>query len=75
MSLTRNHEVSSSIPRLAQWVKDLVLLRAVVAMEKAGSCSSDWTTSLGIAICHGCGPKKDKRKKKKVVSVICLFVR
>ena len=29
-SLTRNLEVASLIPGLAQWVKDLALLRAVV---------------------------------------------
>ena len=30
MNLTRNNEVVSSIPGLAQWVKDLALLGAVV---------------------------------------------
>ena len=30
MNPTRNHEVSGSIPGLAQWVQDLVLLGAMV---------------------------------------------
>ena len=36
-----------------------------VAVAKAGSCSSDSSPSLGTSICHRCGPKKQKRKKKK----------
>ena len=35
-----------------------------VAVVEAGSCSSDWTPSLGTSICFGCSPKKTKRPKK-----------
>ena len=35
-----------------------------VAVAVAGSCSSDWTPSLGTSICYGCGPKKKKKKKR-----------
>ena len=35
-----------------------------VAMVQASSYSSDSTPSLRISICHGCGPKKTKKKKK-----------
>ena len=35
-----------------------------VAVAQAGSCSSDWTFSLGTSICHGCGPKKTKERKR-----------
>ena len=35
-----------------------------VAVAVAGSCSSDSTPSLGTSICHRCGPKKTKKKKK-----------
>ena len=35
-----------------------------VAVAVAGSCSSDFTPSLGTSIWHGCSPKKQKRKRK-----------
>ena len=35
------------------------------AVCKAGSCSSDWTSSLEISECHGCNSKMKKREKKK----------
>ena len=38
---------------------------SVVAVAVAGSCSSDSTPSLGIAICCRCGPKMKKSKKKR----------
>ena len=36
-----------------------------VAVAKAGGYSSDWTPSLGTSICHGSGPRKGKKTKKK----------
>ena len=36
-----------------------------VAVTQAGSCSSDLTPSLGTSLCHGYGPKKRGKKKKK----------
>ena len=33
-----------------------------VAVEQAGSYSSDSAPSLGTSIRHGCGPKKTKKK-------------
>ena len=39
-------------------------LRSGIAMEKAGSCSSDPTLSLGTSIFCGCSPKKTKEKRK-----------
>ena len=38
--------------------------RVAVAVMQAGSCSSNWTPSLGTCICSGCGPKRKKWGKK-----------
>ena len=35
-----------------------------VAVAVASSCSSDVTPGPGISICHRCGPKEKKKKKK-----------
>ena len=55
---SKNHEVSGSVPALAQWIKDLALLRAVAYV--VGRCSSDWTPRLGICTCHRCSCSKKK---------------
>ena len=34
------------------------------AMAVAGSCSSNWTPSLGTSICSRCDPKKQKQTNK-----------
>ena len=36
-----------------------------VALGQAGSCSSNWTPSLGTSTYHRCGPKKQTKKKGK----------
>ena len=58
---TRNHEVVSSIPGLAQWVKDLALLwlwhrPAAIALIRP--------SSLGISICC-----RYSHKKKKIITL------
>ena len=44
--------------------------RIAVAVEQAGSCSSDWTSSLVTSMCHTCGPQKQKTTTKKIVNQI-----
>ena len=48
------------------WCRSQMQLESgiAVAVAKAGSCSSDYTPSLGTSICHECGHRKDKKKKK-----------
>ena len=68
------HEVAGLILGLAQWVwycrelwgRSQTRLGScvAVAVAQAGSCSFDWTPSLGTSICHGCSPNKKEKEKK-----------
>ena len=55
-------EDAGSIPGLTQWVRDLVLLQAVV---QVCSCSTDSTPGPRTSICHRYGHKKKRKKEKK----------
>ena len=44
--------------------------RAAVTLVQASGCCSDLTPSLGLAICHGCGPKKIKKKAYELLEII-----
>ena len=48
------------------WCRSQTQLRSdiAVALVYAGGYSSDLTPSLGTSICHLCGPKRPKKKKK-----------
>ena len=41
----------------------MVAVAVAVSVTVAGSCRSDLTPSLGTSVCHGCGPKKQKKKR------------
>ena len=49
----------------ALWCGLQTQLGSGVAVVRAGSYSSDSTPSLGTSMCHGYGPQKTKKKKKK----------
>ena len=70
---TRNHEVAGSIPSLAQWIKDLVLLwlwcrPAATAMIRPLAWEPPYVTSEALK------DKKKKKKKKKNLRVERIFV-
>ena len=48
------------------WCRSKTWLRShiAVAVAQASCCSSDWTPSLRISICRGCGPRKKRQKDK-----------
>ena len=62
---TRNHEVSSSMPGLAQWVKDLTLLwlwcrSAAIAWIRPLTWEPPYATGVALK-----GQKTKKKKKKR----------
>ena len=81
----RNHEVSgsslASLNGLRIWmlwnvveVADMAQIWCCCGSGVGQCCSSEWTPSLGTSICHGCGLKKQKKKKKDLIlNVVCKY--
>ena len=51
------------------WSRSKTWLGSWVAVAVASDHSSNSIPSLGTSICHGCRPKKDQKKKKKILSL------
>ena len=70
-NLTNIHEDVGLIPGLSQWVKGYsIASRCSVGHRQGSNMALLWlwhrlaTPSLGTSICHRCGLKKIKEKKK-----------
>ena len=48
--------------RLGSHIAVALAVAVAVSVSVASNCSSDLIPSLGTSICHGCSPKRQKKK-------------